>query len=62
MTRDRLQLLTLAALMVGSAVLFFADATWLRLTGAVVLIGFIAAALFVIATPEFLQGDREEGG
>jgi hypothetical protein len=45
---------------VGAAALFFSSATWLEVAGASVLL--IGAALIVgaIATPGFLEADRDE--
>jgi hypothetical protein len=50
----------LGVAVVGGAVLFFSSATWLEVAGASVLL--IGAGLIVgaIATPGFLESDREE--
>jgi hypothetical protein len=50
----------LAVAAVGGALLFFSSATWLEVTGASVLL--IGAALIVgaIATPGFLEQDRDD--
>ena len=52
-----------AVVMLGVAglVLFLAEADWLRLTSALVLLAGIALGVFAIATPEFLAADDEEG-
>lgn len=50
----------LAMLAVCGLVLFLADADWLRLTAALVLLVGIALGVFAIATPEFLAADRDE--
>jgi hypothetical protein len=47
---------------IAGGVLFFADATWLRLCSALLLLVGIALGVFAIATPEFLTADAEEGG
>jgi len=44
---------------VAAAVLFVADATWLRLTSALFLLLGIALAVVAIATPEFLAADAD---
>lgn len=50
----------LALLVFAGAVLFFSEATWLRLTAAVFVLGGVALGVFAIATPEFLAADAEE--
>jgi len=50
----------LALLIVAGAVLFLSEATWLRMTAAVFVLGGVALGVFAIATPEFLAGDAEE--
>lgn len=45
---------------VAGLVLFLADADWLRLTAALVLLAGIALGVFAIATPEFLAADCDE--
>ena len=52
----------LGMLGVAGLVLFLADADWLRLTAALVLLVGIALGVFAIATPEFLAADAEEAG
>ena len=47
-------------LMVAGGVLFLAEADWLRLTSALLLLVGIALGVFAIATPNFLAGDAEE--
>jgi hypothetical protein len=50
----------LAVLVVAGAVLFLSEATWLRMTAAVFVLGGVALGVFAIATPEFLAADAEE--
>lgn len=50
----------LALLIVAGAVLFISEATWLRMTAAVFLLGGVALGVFAIATPEFLATDADE--
>lgn len=49
-----------AALAIGAAVLFFADAEALRVASAALLLTGIGLGVFAVATPEFLAGDKEE--
>lgn len=49
----------IACLVIGGAVLFFSDATWLRMTSAMVALLGIALAVFAIVTPEFLERDLD---
>jgi hypothetical protein len=50
----------LALLVLAGAVLFVSEATWLRMTAAVFLLGGVALGVFAIATPEFLAADADE--
>jgi hypothetical protein len=50
----------LALLIVAGAVLFLSEATWLRMTAAVFVLGGVALGVFAIATPEFLAADVDE--
>jgi hypothetical protein len=52
--------LALGLLGAGAAVLFISEAEALRVLGALTAIGGIVAAVFAIATPEFLAVDPEE--
>jgi hypothetical protein len=45
---------------IGVAVLVMAEAEALRVAGAIALLAAIALGVFAIATPEFLERDREE--
>ena len=51
----------LVAILAGGAVLFVAEATWLRLCAAVVLLVAVAVAVFAVATPEFVAADDDRG-
>jgi hypothetical protein len=50
----------LALLVLAGAVLFVSEATWLRMTAAVFLLGGVALGVFAIATPEFVAADVDE--
>jgi hypothetical protein len=50
----------LALLIVAGAVLFLSEATWLRMTAAVFVLGGVALGVFAIATPEFVAADVDE--
>lgn len=50
----------LIALLVSGAVLFVAEANWLRVVAAVVLLLAAAIAVFAVATPEFVAADRQD--
>lgn len=52
-----------ALVLLGAAgpVLFVAEADWLRLTAALLLLLGIALGVFAIATPEYLARDEDEG-
>jgi len=50
----------LGLLVVCGGILFVSEATWLRLTMAILMIVGIALGVFAIATPEFLERDAEE--
>jgi hypothetical protein len=45
---------------VAGGVLFVADADWLRVGSALLLLVGIALGVFAIATPEFLAADPDE--
>lgn len=60
MSEARLRGLAIAAFVVGTVVILLAEATWLRMASAVVLVGYVVTALFAIATPEFLAGDDDD--
>lgn len=49
-----------AALVVGAAVLFLADAEALRVASAALLLAGIGLGVLAVATPEFLTRDQEE--
>ena len=50
----------LATLLIAGAVLFFSEATWLRLTAALFLLAGVFLGVRAVATPEFVAGDAEE--
>jgi hypothetical protein len=50
----------LALLIVAGAVLFLSEATWLRTTAAVFVLGGVALGVFAIATPEFVAADSDD--
>jgi hypothetical protein len=50
----------LIALLVAGAVLFVAEATWLRVVAAVALLLAAAVTVFAVATPEFVAADRRD--
>lgn len=50
----------IAALVIGGAVLFLSEVTWLQMPAAMVMVVGIALGVFAIATPEFLEADRED--
>ena len=50
----------LIGLLAGGAVLFLAEANWLRVCAAVALLVAVALAVFAVATPEFVAADRED--
>jgi hypothetical protein len=50
----------LVGLVVGAAVLFLAETTWLNLVAALVMLGAAALTAVAIATPEFLAHDAED--
>jgi CHASE2 domain-containing sensor protein len=50
----------LVILVVFGAVLFLSSATWLQLIAALGMLVGVALGVWGIATPEFLEGDREE--
>jgi hypothetical protein len=52
----------LLVLGIAGGALFFADATWLRLCSALLLLVGIALGVFAIATPEFLAADADGDG
>lgn len=52
--------LALALLFGGATLLFLAELELLRVLGALITIGGIAAGVFAIATPEFLGHDPED--
>jgi hypothetical protein len=52
----------IAALVIGGAVLFFSEVTWLQMPAAVVMVVGIWLGVFAVATPDFLEADREEEG
>lgn len=60
MTPGRLRALAGVAFLTGTVVILLAEATWLRMAAAAVLIGYVVLALFAIATPEFLERDRDD--
>lgn len=60
MSDTRLRILALAAFVVGTVVILLAEATWLRMASAIILVVYVVAALFAIATPEFLSGDEDD--
>jgi hypothetical protein len=47
---------------IGGAVLFFSEVTWLQMPAAVVMVVGIWLGVFAVATPDFLEADREEEG
>ena len=51
-----------ALVVLGGAgvVLFFADADWLRLVAALLLLVGVALGVFAVATPEFLAADEDD--
>jgi len=59
-SEGRLRALAVAAFVIGTAVILLAEATWLRMASAGVLIAYVVAGLFAIATPEFLERDRDD--
>ncbi|HSI79289.1 MAG TPA: hypothetical protein VK919_01435 [Solirubrobacterales bacterium] len=59
-------IVAVVGLVAGAAVLFLADAEWLRVTAATVMVAGIAFGVFAIATPEALAAEpppeeRDEG-
>jgi hypothetical protein len=50
----------LGLLVVCGGILFVSEATWLRLTMAILMIVGIALGVFAIATPDFLERDAED--
>lgn len=50
----------LVLLVVFGAILFLSSATWLQMLSALMMLLGIALAVRAIATPEFLEGDRED--
>lgn len=55
--RPKPAIVALVALIVGAAALFIADAEWLRVVSATVMVAGIAFGVFAIATPEALAGE-----
>jgi hypothetical protein len=53
---------TLVLFAVGAAVLFFFDHTVTLTAGILILLASIVSGIFATATPEFLAGEREDGG
>ena len=52
----------LVGLLAGGAVLFLAEANWLRVCAALVLLVAAAVAVFAVATPEFVAADGDDRG
>jgi hypothetical protein len=50
----------LVTLVVAGGVLFVSEATWLRLTMALLLLGGIFLGVRAIATPDFVAADADE--
>ena len=50
----------LGAFALGGLTLFLAEATWLQVPAAVVMLTGIALTIAGIATPEFLEGAEED--
>jgi ABC-type phosphate/phosphonate transport system permease subunit len=61
MRRDPLVLGALAAGALGSALVFFFEAWFTRAAGVLLLFAFIVAGVFAIASPSFLEDEREDG-
>jgi hypothetical protein len=59
MSAQRLKALAVVAFLVGTVVILLAEATWLRMASAVILVAYVVLGLFAIATPEFLEQDRD---
>jgi hypothetical protein len=59
--RDPLVPAALVAGAIGALLLIVFDAWFTRLFGVLGLFAFIALGVFAIASPSFLQGDREDG-
>jgi hypothetical protein len=47
-------------LVVFGAILFLSSATWLQVIAAVAMLVGVALAVWAIATPDFLEGDRPD--
>ena len=58
--RDPVTLAALGAGVLGALLLFAFDAWFTRALGVIGLFAFVAAGVFAIATPEFLERDDEE--
>jgi hypothetical protein len=58
--RDPLVLGALAAGGLGGALLFFFEEWFTRAAGVLLLFAFIVAGVFAIATPSFLEEDRDD--
>lgn len=60
MNRDRLPLVAGAAFTIGLLLIFLIDQGWARILGVPLVFTGIALGVAVIATPDFLAGDRDE--
>jgi hypothetical protein len=58
-SRPLLPLLVAGSLVAGLALMIPFEATVTRILGVLLLFAFIVGALFVIAEPRFLDGDRK---
>jgi hypothetical protein len=58
--RDPLVLAALAAGGVGGVLLFFFEEWYTRAIGVLLLFAFIVAGVFAIASPSFLEEERED--
>lgn len=57
----RLRAATLATGAVGALTMLLFDGLWARLLGVLLLAAFIVCGVFLVATPEFVAHDGEDG-
>jgi hypothetical protein len=57
---SRLEIATAACFVLGAGLLFPFDSTITILLGVLLLVGFVACGVFVLASPEALAGEPED--